>query len=41
MIENMNDWLSFVSLIVIIFSSSFGFYKLNQSFKKNDEVYYD
>lgn len=38
MIENLNDLLSFISLIVIIIFSTIGFYKLDRSFKKDDEV---
>ncbi len=38
MIENFNDFLSIGSLVCIVFACIWGFYKLNQSFKKNEEV---
>ena len=38
MIENFNDFLSLVSLLIIIFMCVFGFFKLNQSFKKDEAV---
>lgn len=38
MIENLDDLLSFVSLIVIILLTTIGFYNLDRSFKKDEEV---
>lgn len=38
MIENFNDFLSLISLLLIVVGCIYGFIKLNESFKKDEAV---
>ncbi len=38
MIENFNEFLSLASLCLIVFGCIYGFYKVNEAFKKDEAV---